>query len=794
MNISTAYIFASTNRYSAASDVTSEGTVIFGSSNLLGLWDISDGDKGISATLAGHNAMITCVRVIDSQSFVSADDQGQVRIWERKGFTSQACIEKPFWSCHANFSAHKQAISALCVFDDCIVTGSSEATVKLWKLPQDDSVVQSLQTIHLSGRYPLALACTRLPQSDTLVLAIGGTDRKIQLWTRSDTVFVQSAILGGHEDWIRGLSFSFPETDGSLVLASGSQDATIRLWNIEVYKKGVQSPSSEGLGSDDLLDAFEESLGDFGDAEEGGRQISLKRHIFSVKSKQESFLFSVTFDALLVGHEAGITSVSWRPPNSQNSTPTLLSTSTDSSLIFWSPTTMNTNSKDRTSSIWINRERFGDIGGQRLGGFVGGIWRRDGNEALAWGWSGGWRRWRWVSPSLDNDEIWEESGAIGGHRGSVKSVDWSPTGTFLMSTGIDQTTRIHGAIPQQNDLPAIWYELARPQVHGYDLLGTVFLDELKFASIADEKVLRIFDAPRRFVDLTQALHVTRFSENERSRPMGASAIPLNLSNKADEDGKNFSTISRRPYDGELASVTIWPEVEKIFGHGYESITLAISNSRRYIATACKASSPEHAVVRIYDTTTWQSVGEPLAGHSLTVTQIAFSPDDELILTVSRDRSWRLFQKAETEGRYTPQSAESKPHGRIIWDCAWASEGDIFATASRDKTVKIWGRNDENNWSCVSTLKMEESATAVHFNGLDKQQNRYLAVGLENGTVLLYSNSTLDTNWAGKMSILPDFGHVGQINRLRWRPGTGERCKEIASCSEDGTLRILIVQV
>jgi hypothetical protein len=37
--------------------------------------------------------------------------------------------------------------------------------------------------------------------------------------------------------------------------------------------------------SDDLLDAFEASLGDLTDAEEGGRQISLKRHILTVKDE-----------------------------------------------------------------------------------------------------------------------------------------------------------------------------------------------------------------------------------------------------------------------------------------------------------------------------------------------------------------------------------------------------------------------------------------------------------------------------------------------------------------------------
>jgi WD40 repeat protein len=30
----------------------------------------------------------------------------------------------------------------------------------------------------------------------------------------------------------------------------------------------------------------------------------------------------------------------------------------------------------------------------------------------------------------------------------------------------------------------------------------------------------------------------------------------------------------------------------------------------------------------------------------------------------------------------------KSHTRIIWDCAWAPDGTVFATASRDKTVRV----------------------------------------------------------------------------------------------------------
>lgn len=75
----------------------------------------------------------------------------------------------------------------------------------------------------------------------------------------------------------------------SLILASGSQDGTIRLWNVDPFSKYTakrpQAHPDESL-SDDLLDAFEASLGDLGDAEEGGRQISLKRHILTVKSDE----------------------------------------------------------------------------------------------------------------------------------------------------------------------------------------------------------------------------------------------------------------------------------------------------------------------------------------------------------------------------------------------------------------------------------------------------------------------------------------------------------------------------
>ncbi|KAL1700740.1 WD40-repeat-containing domain protein [Schizophyllum commune] len=783
METSSVYIAASTNRHSHAADVSSEDLVAFGTGTMIALWPAEGtGDAGVHETLASDHAQVTCVRFITADRLASADEHGLLRLWRRK---------EGKWLSTASVKAHTQGVSSLCVRGTLLVSGSSDATVRLWDLQDDGDKIAEVQTISLNGRYPLSLALATLPETSTLILAIGDTSRNVQLWTRSEDKFIKAATLSGHEDWVRALAFREPASadEGSsstrqepsaLVLASGAQDASIRLWNIEPMRRGSAD------GTDDLLDAFEASLGETTDGEEGGRQITMKRHLITVKAGESTQQYSVTFDALLVGHEAGVTSLSWRPAGDHpDPAPTLLSTSTDSSLILWSPAP--------TGTLWVTRQRFGDVGGQRLGGFVGGLWVAGGGSALAWGWAGGWRRWGCAAVKGGQGETWEEKGAITGHSGPVRGLAWAPGGEYLLSTGLDQTARIHGPVATAG---AAWHEIARPQVHGYDLLRGVFLDRLRYASIADEKVARVFDAPRSFVESAERLGVATFDAAEKhTRPQMASLAPLQLSNKAtSQDPSAMSATGditdHRPFEGELAAITLWPEAEKVFGHGYELIALAASNSKKIIATACKATTPEHAVVRLHDTERWQPVGQPLPGHSLTVTRIAFSPDDSLILSVSRDRTWRLFARQE-DGGYTPVAAD-KSHGRIIWDCAWAHEGDVFATASRDKTVKIW-QNDGSKWTAVASIKAKEAATAVDFAPKDENGRRLLAVGLENGDILIHAGSTTD---ASKWELVTSKTqwHVGQLQQLSWRPSPpAGASQQLASCSEDGTLRILCVR-
>ena len=90
--------------------------------------------------------------------------------------------------------------------------------------------------------------------------------------------------------------------------------------------------------------------------------------------------------------------------------------------------------------------------------------------------------------------------------------------------------------------------------------------------------------------------------------------------------------------------------------------------------------------------------------------------------------------------------DEKAHSRMVLDCAWSSDGSFFATASRDKTVKLWKQNPNQDWTAVTTSRMTESATAVDITSTP--DGPLLAVGTESGAISLHSievkGDTLET--------------------------------------------------
>jgi len=73
---------------------------------------------------------------------------------------------------------------------------------------------------------------------------------------------------------------------------------------------------------------------------------------------------------------------------------------------------------------------------------------------------------------------------------------------------------------------------------------------------------------------------------------------------------------------------------------------------------------------------------------------------------------------------------------MVLDCCWSPDGSFFATVSRDKSVKLWKQNPNQEWTAVCTLKMTESATAVDITST--AAGPLLAIGTESGAISLHS--------------------------------------------------------
>ena len=90
----------------------------------------------------------------------------------------------------------------------------------------------------------------------------------------------------------------------------------------------------------------------------------------------------------------------------------------------------------------------------------------------------------------------------------------------------------------------------------------------------------------------------------------------------------------------------------------------------------------------------------------------FSNSGEYLLSVSRDRTWKLFKRNITEANKTNDIGQFKLvrsiatknpfHTRIVWSCDWSHDDKFFVTTSRDKRACVWcGSIDSEEMGIVS---------------------------------------------------------------------------------------------
>ncbi|KAM5158488.1 elongator complex protein 2 isoform 2-T2 [Mantella aurantiaca] len=735
-------------------------------------------EKNVITSLNGHSGRVNCVQWIQKPDcsaeteLASGGSDKKVIIWKTKDFQ---CIDKDVLEGHTEAVCAVHAVYSPAESEDDLLVASaaSDSSVRIWLRSQ--SKTECLQTLSFGNGFVQSVCLSFLPGTRVAILACGGDDSRVHLYVKQDGQFKKTQLLPGHEDWVRDVEFAISGKD--MYLASCSQDSFIRIWKII---------AKSALDSEKIEHELKEN------------NIKLKENVFTIKENDSEFTYAVTLETVLAGHENSVYAVHWQPSFRKDGSivqpMSLLSASMDKTMILWEP--------DEESGVW-----------------------------------------------LEQDE-WIPMVVISGHFNSVQGLRWDPDGEFILTVGTDQTTRLFAPWKRKDQAQITWHEIARPQIHGYDMQCIAMIGRFRFVTGADEKVLRVFAAPRNFIEnFSQISNISLESllaNGDTNLPEGATVPALGLSNKAVFQGElsgctvqeegTFSSISEQysqpyfqplvltepPTEDHLLQNTLWPEVQKLYGHGYEIFSVACNSARTIVASACKASKREHAAIILWSTTSWKQI-QSLSFHNLTVTQMAFSPDDKFLLAVSRDRNWSLWRKQEgipiqsAEQHFMLHASTNKDtsvHSRIIWSCDWTPDSKFFVTGSRDKKVIVWGncqvfdtQDDLSSASvkpCSTLLDVGDSVTAVGVNKALACLGSYIiAVGLECGKILLYKwqSSVSENDWIKSYEMDQSLCHTLTVKQVCWRSKPGRaghddldnaEWLQLASCGADHSVKIFNV--
>ncbi|KAJ6067578.1 uncharacterized protein N7446_004615 [Penicillium canescens] len=229
-----------------------------------------------------------------------------------------------------------------------------------------------------------------------------------------------------------------------------------------------------------------------------------------------------------------------------------------------------------------------------------------------------------------------------------------------------------------------------------------------------------------------------------------------------EDGGSLDRFLRRDYLHWLEALSI-----------LESIPTGIASILKLERLLQKIGEPQVLLHRVSDAARFFQYNKvAIESSPLQVygSPLIFSPMQSITRTCYQEQSpsW-ILNRPEAEKGWSTCLQTLEGHTRDVRSVAWSQDGSRIASASWDRTVRIW---DPVTGHC--TLKLE--GINGHFSSIAWSQGR-LALGAADNTVRIWDTVTGQC----KLSL---YGHGGHVTSIAWLQDG-----RLVSASLDTTLRI-----
>ncbi|CAM6101588.1 unnamed protein product [Calypogeia fissa] len=173
--------------------------------------------------------------------------------------------------------------------------------------------------------------------------------------------------------------------------------------------------------------------------------------------------------------------------------------------------------------------------------------------------------------------------------------------------------------------------------------------------------------------------------------------------------------------------------------------------------------------------------QELEGHTDRVWGVAWSPSGELLASCSGDKSLRIWEKSPSSSSSSPtwtcKAVLDEVHTRTVRSCEWAPGGRLLATASFDATTGIW-ESLGGQFECVATLEGHENEVkSVAWNA----SGMLLATCSRDKHVWIWE--VQPGNEFECMSVLA--GHTQDVKMVIWHPSADI----LVSSSYDNSIKV-----